>query len=67
MTPHTHDAWIIGVHDLPTDLTPKPRNIVMALTTMDGEGEGLVLLHDLQHGRWSLLDAETFDDEYEFV
>jgi len=67
MTEHTHDAWILGVHQLPTDLSPAPRNILLATQTMDGEGEGFVLLHDLEHGRWSLLDAETFDDEYEFI
>ncbi len=64
MTEHTHDAWIIGVHDLPEET---PRGFSTFMATAPENGVGHVIVRDNVHNRWSLYDSETFDEEYEFV
>ena len=66
MTTHTHDAWIIGVHDLPADLPIQPATAVANLRMLGHESD-YVIVHDLGMDRWESMSLEQFDAEYEFV
>jgi hypothetical protein len=66
MKEHTHDAWILGVHELPAEMPNKAHRIVENLDSL-GVSEGFVLVHELKRNRWTSLDAVTFDELYEFV
>jgi hypothetical protein len=58
MSEHTHDAWIVGEHDLPGD---EVEQISRAIS------DGNVVVHDLELDTWSVLTRTRFDRFFEWI
>jgi len=54
----THDAWKIGTHEIPDDVTVQHN-----FDFVDGD----VLVHDLMRDAWYVMSERDFDTLYEWI